>query len=93
MSSPHRVALHMPHRSPRAEKARIALASCLPGATVTEADETGTFEVEIEADDQEAALSLVWNAMGACGGDDQLIFAEHPDIPGHWRPRPNSPTG
>jgi hypothetical protein len=93
MSERRRVALHMPHRSPRAEKARLALSRCLPDdAKVSETDETGTFEVELDAADREAALSIVWNAMASCGGDDQLIFAEHADIPGHWRPRPQGPT-
>jgi hypothetical protein len=93
MSSRHRVALHEPHRSPRAEKAKAALAASLPDdAAVSDTDETGTFEVELDADDQEQALSIVWDAMAACGGDDQLIFAEHPDLPGHWRPRPDGPT-
>lgn len=89
----YRVALHEPHRSSRAEKAKQALAECLPeGSTVTETDDTGTFEVDLEAADREDALSKVWDALAASGGDDYLIFAEHADIPGHWRPRPSSPT-
>jgi hypothetical protein len=93
MSSRHRVALHEPHRSPRAEKAKAALCGCLPdNAVVSDTDETGTFEVEIDAEDREDALHTVWNAMASCGGDDMLIFAEHADVPEHWKARPDGPT-
>jgi hypothetical protein len=74
--------------TPRDLDARAELGDELPrNATATEPDEDGTFEIEIEADDEEQALHLVWNALAASGADDHLVILEHPDIPEHWRRR------
>jgi hypothetical protein len=68
-------------------EAREQLAAVLPGATVGEPDEAGTFEVTVDVDDQETALDQVWNAVAASGTDDHIVFLEHPDLPEHWRHR------
>jgi hypothetical protein len=70
-----------------ADRAIDALARALEDAEVGEADATGILEVTVEADDFEAALTEVWNGIAAAGADDKLAFAEHPDIPEHWRER------
>ena len=70
-----------------ADKALDALATALEDAEVGEPDATGIVEVTVEADDFEAALTQVWNGIAAAGADDALAFAEHPDIPEHWRER------
>jgi hypothetical protein len=49
--------------------------------------DTGFFDVTIEAPSSEAALDRVWDAVAAAGADDHIAFAEHPDLPEHWRPR------
>jgi hypothetical protein len=85
--SEHAVGMYMPERTERAEQARADLGRALPDATVTEPDETGTFEIRLEADDQEQALQRVWDAIAAAGADDHITFAEHPDLPEHWRVR------
>jgi hypothetical protein len=54
---------------------------------VTDADSDGVFEVVVSASSFEAALEVVWNAVAAAGVDDEIRFAEHPDLPGHWRRR------
>jgi hypothetical protein len=77
--------------TPRDLEARAQLAAALPGATVGEPDEVGTFEVTVEADDQEAALDQVWNAVAASGTDDHIVFLEHADLPEHWRRRSRAP--
>jgi hypothetical protein len=64
----------------------------LPDATVGEPDETGVFEVEIEAESFENALERVWDGVAAGGADDDMAFAEHPEIPEHWRHRVASPS-
>jgi hypothetical protein len=89
-----RVALQMAHLgTPRDLDSRAELGDELPGnATVTDPDEDGTFEIELEAEDQEDALHRVWNALAASGADDHLLLLEHPDIPEHWR-RPRSERG
>jgi hypothetical protein len=74
-------------RTPRDLEAREGLAAALPGATVGEPDEVGTFEVAVDVDDQETALDQVWNAIAASGTDDHIVFLEHPDLPEHWRRR------
>jgi hypothetical protein len=78
--------------TPRDRRARAELAAVLPpDATVAEPDETGVFEIELEADDFEDALHRVWNAVAASATDDHIVFLEHPDIPEHWRPRTGRP--
>jgi hypothetical protein len=74
--------------SARDERARQELAAALPdGAQVGPVDAYGAFDVTVEADDLEAALTTVWDAVAASGTDDHLLFLEHPDLPEHWRPR------
>ena len=68
-------------------QARDALAAALPGAQVTDPDETGVFEVTVDAPSHEEALQQVWDAIAAAGADDHVAFAEHPDLPEHWRHR------
>ncbi len=63
------------------------LRGALEDAEVGEADATGIVEVTVEAGDVEDALTQVWNAIAAAGADDELAFAEHPDLPEHWRER------
>ena len=48
-------------------------------------DEAGIVEATVVADDFEAALRTVWDAVALAGADDHFVFAEHPDVPGHWR--------
>ena len=79
--------------TPRDRRAREELAAALPDdATVSEPDEVGVFEIELEADDFEDALHRVWNAVAASATDDHIVFLEHPDLPEHWRPRSGRPS-
>jgi hypothetical protein len=82
-----RVGMLMLHygQGPRDEEAREALADALPDAEVTGPDEVGEFEVVLDADEFESALTEVFDAVAASGTDDHIVFLEHPDIPGHWR--------
>jgi hypothetical protein len=74
------------HGTPRDQQARDGLAAALPeGAEVSEPDEIGVFEVAVDAQDQEDALTIVWDAVAASGTDDHIVFLEHADIPEHWR--------
>lgn len=87
----HTVAMLALHSdTPRDRQAREELAAVLPGANVGLPDPEGVFEISLDAEDQEAALSLVWNAVAASGGDDHIAFPEHPDLPWHWRHRSRS---
>jgi hypothetical protein len=76
--------------SPRDEEAHAQLAAVLPDAKVGPADETGAFQIELDAEDMEQALTRVWNAIAASGTDDHIAFLEHPELPEHWRPRSRS---
>jgi len=89
-----RVGMLMLHygQGPRDEEAREALADALPDAEVTEPDDVGEFEVVLDTDEFEAALTEVFDAVAASGTDDHIVFLEHPEIPGHWRTAP-SPNG
>jgi hypothetical protein len=87
-----KVAMFMLHfGTPRDQSARAELAAALPGATFGEPDESGAFEIELDADDTEDALHQVWNAVAASGTDDHIVFLEHPDLPEHWRARSARP--
>jgi hypothetical protein len=77
--------MDIPRESERADAARADLARALPGARVGEPDADGTFEIALDAPDHEAALQAVWNAVAASGADEHIVFAEHPDVPEHWR--------
>ena len=81
--------LHFP--SPRDQQARAELAAVLPDATVSDADDVGVFEIELEAEDREDALQRVWDAVAASGTDDHIVFLEHPELPEHWRSRSGGP--
>lgn len=79
-------------RSLRARQGRERLEAVLGEGSLTEPDETGIFEARVDAPDQEAALQRVWDAIAAGGADDYVAFAEHPELPQHWRHRAASPT-
>jgi len=84
----HRVALHAPHPGPLARAAADRLGGVLgPEARVGDFDDVGILEIELPAESREAALRRAFDAMALAGADDELIFAEHPDIPEHWRRR------
>lgn len=82
--------LELHEASPVDREARVALASVLPDAQVSGADATGLFEIRLEADDLDAALTVVWDAVAASGTDDHIAFLEHSEIPEHWRARSRS---
>jgi len=71
--------------TPRDQEARAQLAAALAEAEIGQPDETGVFEVAIEARDQEEALTRIWDAVAASGTDDHVVFLEHPQLPEHWR--------
>jgi hypothetical protein len=77
--------------TPRDQTARAELSAVLPQATISEPDDVGVFEIELEADDPEDALLRVWNAVAASGTDDHIVFLEHPNLPEHWREHSGSP--
>ncbi len=91
--SEHCVALQVYHRGgsrPDVDKLRRAM----PEATVGDPDQDGIIEVRLDAPDFEEALHGVWNGIAAAGCDDHIAFAEHPDIPEHWkRPGFDGPPG
>jgi hypothetical protein len=61
------------------------LSSVLPDAEVGTPDEQGVFEIVLDGEDREHALTRVWDAVAASGTDDHVAFLEHPDLPEHWR--------
>jgi hypothetical protein len=71
--------------TPRDQEARRQLAEALPEARVGGPDDVGVFEIVLDAEDREEALTRVWDAVAASGTDDHIVFLEHPDLPEHWR--------
>jgi hypothetical protein len=91
MTRPHTVTMLELHpNTTRDRRAHEELAAALPGVSVGVPDKDGIFEISLEAADQEAALSRVWDAVAASGTDDHIVFFEHPDLPEHWRHRSRS---
>jgi hypothetical protein len=84
--------LMLHYGTPRDQQAREHLAAALPEGEVSEPDELGVFEIVLDADDQEQALTRVWDAVAASGTDDHIVFLEHPELPEHWRPRSGRPV-
>jgi hypothetical protein len=70
---------------PHGEEVRQALLDALGDPPATVPDETGTFEVTVEAETIDDALLAAWNALAASGADDHILFIEHPNLPEHWR--------
>jgi hypothetical protein len=92
--SEQRIAMLMLHLgTPRDQEAREQLSAVLPDAQISEPDETGAFEVVLDAEDRERALERVWDAVAASATDDHIAFLEHPDLPDHWRSRSRGPGG
>jgi len=87
------VALYSLERGEARDLALVDLGKALPGATIDEPDDVGIVEVHLDADSFDDALTKVWDAVAAAGVDDQLAFAEHPDLPEHWQDRAVRPQG
>ena len=92
MAEPHTVEMLMlrPGIAGDTEALR-ELAAALPDAKVGEPDESGVFDITLQAEDLEDALRRVWDAVAASGTDDYVVFFEHPELPEHWRPRSGRP--
>jgi hypothetical protein len=75
----------------RDAEARAQLAADLPEAEIGEPDELGAFDISVEAEDLEGALTLVWDAVAASATDDHIVFFEHAELPEHWRSRSGRP--
>ena len=94
MAQQHVISMLMLHvGTPRDLEARQQLAEALPDASVGAPDAVGVFEVPIEAEDLEHALTRVWDAVAASGTDDHIVFLEHPELPEHWKHRSGRPDG
>ena len=91
MTMPERHAIAMLGRGEGVQRARQALLDALPDATASDPDETGIFELSVEAGNQDEALQRVWDAVAAAGADDHVVIAEHPSLPEHWRHRAARP--
>jgi hypothetical protein len=93
MPEPHVVTMLMLHHgSQRDQEARAQLATALPDAEVGEPDDAGAFDITLDAEDLDDALTRVWDAVAASGTDDHIVFLEHPDLPEHWRLRSGRPA-
>jgi hypothetical protein len=86
------IGMLMLHGTPRDQEARAELGAALPEAEVGEPDDVGLFEIALDAEDQEDALTRVWDAVAASGTDDHIVFLEHPELPEHWRRYSGSPS-
>jgi hypothetical protein len=70
---------------PHGEEVRRAFLEALGNPPATDPDDTGTFDVTVEAETIDDALLAAWNALAASGADDHILFIEHPNLPEHWR--------
>lgn len=79
--------------TPRDQEARDQLAAVLPDGSIGAPDDVGVFQVTLDADDLDDALTRIWDAVAASGTDDHIVFLEHPDLPEHWRALSRPPNG
>ena len=83
--------------TPRDREARDQLAAALPPDAVVgnpdEVGDVGVFDIRLDAEDLEDALTRVWDAVAESGTDDHIVFLEHPDLPEHWQVRSGRPGG
>ena len=79
MADRYRVGMLLMHGGTAKDlECRERLAEVLPDdAEVSEPDDLGVFEIELDADDQEDALRKVWDGVAASGTDDHILFLEH----------------
>jgi hypothetical protein len=91
MPDAHAIAMQVLDRGAATDDALRRLRSALDGAAVGDPDDLGLFTVEVTADSHDAALERVWDAVAAAGADDHVAFAEHPELPEHWRHRAARP--
>jgi hypothetical protein len=87
MADRYSIGMVLLDRGAKSNEARAKFVAALDGAAASEPDETGTFEVSIQCDSQDAALNRVWDAVAASGADDHIAFLEHPALPEQWRHR------
>ena len=85
--SEHRVGMLLDHPGRHPDEILDRLRGALGHGNVGEPDHEGFFEVGVAAASFESALEVVWNAVASAGVDDDVRFAEHPDLPEHWRRR------
>jgi hypothetical protein len=91
MADRYSIGLVVLDRGTKCDAARAQFVAALDGATATEPDETGAFEVSVACASQDDALNRVWDAVAASGADDHIAFLEHPALPEHWRHKATGP--
>ena len=82
------IGLHQEIGGPHGDEVRRSFLEALGNPAATDPDDSGTFEVTVEADTVDDALLAAWNAVAASGAEDHVLFLEHPNVPGHWRQVP-----
>jgi hypothetical protein len=92
MSETQSIGLQLQDRTPRARAAIDDIVASLAGAEATEPDHDGSFEIRVPAGSYDEALRQVFDAVGAAGADDHVVFLEHPDIAHHWEHGDETPA-
>ena len=70
------VALYTVTSGDRVERARTSLSEALEGAQLGDPDDTGAFEVSVDAESPEAARELVREAFARAGTGDDFVIRE-----------------
>jgi hypothetical protein len=60
-------------------------------ATVSEPDESGVFQIELDAGDEEEALTHAWNAVGGSGTGDHVFLLLTDELPDSWQVKARKP--
>ena len=86
--------LMLPRGETKNQRSHAGIAAWMgPNSNVSEPDERGVFQIDLEAADLEAAREHCWNAVGGSGTADHVALLEHPDLPEHWHARAKKPRG
>jgi hypothetical protein len=62
-------------------------------SNVTEPDETGVFQIELDSPDIGAAIQHAWNAVGGSGTGDHVMLLATDDLPEEWQDMAGKPRG
>jgi len=60
-------------------------------ASVSEPDESGVFQIALESEDLDEALTHAWNSVGGSGTGDHVFLLKTDELPENWHIKARTP--